>query len=136
MSRTPEQRALAGKIYAQIVDNPKTHDQSWYSIETDCGTTYCIAGWAVKLAHPDYQFRYVTSSLGLTANEVVTTDGESEFIFVIAMGDLGLDHAEHEYLFDETTTRESCLAFLEALRDGNESLINGIISEDEERSRV
>lgn len=40
-------RELAQKILDQITAHPETHDQgSWVDV---CGTTYCIAGWAVAL---------------------------------------------------------------------------------------
>lgn len=41
-------KELAQKILKQITEHPETHDQgSWVNAFNECGTTYCIAGWAV-----------------------------------------------------------------------------------------
>ena len=38
-------KELAQKILDQITEHPETHNQSSW-VDT-CGTTYCVAGWAV-----------------------------------------------------------------------------------------
>lgn len=43
-------KELAQKILDQITEHPETHDQdTWVNSSGECGTTYCIAGWAVAL---------------------------------------------------------------------------------------
>lgn len=43
-------KELAQKILDQITAHPETHSQdTWRSEDGECGTTYCIAGWAVAL---------------------------------------------------------------------------------------
>lgn len=37
---------LAERVLAQIKDHPETWNQDDYAIQTDCGTAYCVAGWA------------------------------------------------------------------------------------------
>lgn len=43
-------KELAQKILDQITAHPETHNQdTWVDGFNSCGTTYCIAGWAVAL---------------------------------------------------------------------------------------
>jgi hypothetical protein len=43
-------KELAQKILTQITEHPETHDQyTWVDSFSGCGTTRCIAGWAVAL---------------------------------------------------------------------------------------
>lgn len=72
-------RELAQKIYDQITQYPATHDQgSWQSVN-ECGTTYCVAGWAVAFqdshrAHAERDVdswplrRRLQSELGASSN--------------------------------------------------------------------
>lgn len=41
--------ALFIDVLAQIEAHPKTWQQLWWSENTDCGTAYCMAGWACVL---------------------------------------------------------------------------------------
>ena len=41
---------LFEKIKTQILANPENLDMTFYVHDTPCGTTYCIAGWAVHLS--------------------------------------------------------------------------------------
>jgi hypothetical protein len=44
---------LAEAVLEQITTHPETHDQGNFGVRRpDCGTTYCIAGWAIALS-PD-----------------------------------------------------------------------------------
>lgn len=36
-------------VMTQIRDNPETWDQGEWAQETECGTSYCFAGWAVEM---------------------------------------------------------------------------------------
>lgn len=51
-----EQQALRKAVLEQITLFPETHDQAdWEIYNNECGTTRCIAGWAVMLAKPGHQ---------------------------------------------------------------------------------
>lgn len=41
-------KELAEKILQQITEHPGTHFQGAWTLSNDCGTTRCIAGWAVE----------------------------------------------------------------------------------------
>lgn len=41
---------LLRRTLTQIEAHPETWDQKNWGIETDCGTAYCFAGWAVVLS--------------------------------------------------------------------------------------
>jgi len=44
---------LAEAVLKQITEHPEQHDQASFGVRrADCGTTYCIAGWAIALS-PD-----------------------------------------------------------------------------------
>jgi len=38
------------EIRNQITNHPETHNQKSWGSRTDCGTTHCIAGWAIVLS--------------------------------------------------------------------------------------
>jgi len=40
-------RAVADQIEA----HPETWDQNHFEARSECGTTYCVAGWALRLSH-------------------------------------------------------------------------------------
>lgn len=67
-------RELFQKIHDQITQNPETHDQnSW---ESFCGTTRCVAGWAVHFSNGEGRlwgaaFGDVTSETGSLIREVL-----------------------------------------------------------------
>lgn len=46
------------KLFRRIADEmelyPKSHVQNAWSVTADCGTTYCIAGWAIALEIEDH----------------------------------------------------------------------------------
>lgn len=39
------------KIYDQISQHPETHDQMSFEKSSYCGTTRCVAGWAIYFAY-------------------------------------------------------------------------------------
>lgn len=46
----PAPDVLARRIWDHISDHPQTHNQSnWVTYTPGCGTTRCVAGWAVYL---------------------------------------------------------------------------------------
>lgn len=44
------------KIYDKVSAEPEAWDQGNWGQQTECGTTYCIAGWACVLSGLDVQF--------------------------------------------------------------------------------
>lgn len=46
----PEVEDLRLKVLRQIERHPEAHDQEVW--ESECGTTRCVAGWALILAYP------------------------------------------------------------------------------------
>jgi hypothetical protein len=45
-------RPLVEKIITQLIDHPELHDQTAWMDETDCGTSHCVAGWAIAIEEP------------------------------------------------------------------------------------
>lgn len=46
---TPKE--LRAKVLAQITSEPDTHDQYVWETVTSCGTSRCVAGWALHFAY-------------------------------------------------------------------------------------
>jgi hypothetical protein len=46
----PYQKLMRNAVYAQISGHPDSFDMGSYEDDSFCGTTRCIAGWAVHLA--------------------------------------------------------------------------------------
>lgn len=44
-------------IRQQITAHPESHEQRFWAQRTECGTTYCIAGWAVTLTGKAMEWR-------------------------------------------------------------------------------
>lgn len=95
---------LFQKIYDQISQHPETHDQATFEYrDISCGTTRCVAGWAVAIAHGIESIytgaaRYggretVHGYLSSTANEAAAL--------------LGLDDAQACHLFYMTTDAQA-----------------------------
>lgn len=83
---------LFQKVYDQITKHPETHDQSIF--EGGCGTTRCVAGWAVVIHHgidSIYQLHYRGGS----------------FIAREAAELLGLSEEEADHLFYKTVNYEA-----------------------------
>lgn len=47
---------LAWAVLEEIREHPERHNQGYYARETLCGTTYCVAGHAVRIAYPGARF--------------------------------------------------------------------------------
>lgn len=130
MDRTPEQRALAGKTYEQITEDPESHDQKAYGTQDECGTRHCVAGWAARLAHPDWEIDWLQSTVENTsyATKLIKPNGEFYSTPDLAQDGLGLTEEEGDYLFYECRSSSDCLDFLAALRDGDEAYIQDAVS--------
>jgi hypothetical protein len=53
----PERAAYSRMVLDHILANPHLHDQMSFAQNTPCGTTHCIAGWAVELS-PDVDVQW------------------------------------------------------------------------------
>lgn len=72
-------------------------------LEHKCGTTGCVAGWAVALAHPDAVF----------TGSVVTFGDSAGSVPGIAQDELELDYDQAEWLFSGDRTLDQVLWALE-----------------------
>lgn len=46
---------LAKRVLEQVEEHPETHSQAFFQSPL-CGTQHCIAGWAIALGEPDYDW--------------------------------------------------------------------------------
>jgi len=84
-------------LLERVADKVEAEPEQWYQPEVvmeweDCGTTYCLGGWAIKLAgeNPDdASLSRATELLGLSFDE-------SHFIFYEGMGHRLEEHAHKE----------------------------------------
>lgn len=98
----PVNTELFKKIYKQITEHPESHDQGLYEANVEwngatrndglpvCGTTRCVAGWAIRFAHPDKDLAQGT--------EAILGDGSGDY-FEAGKEVLGLDYDEANELF-------------------------------------
>lgn len=96
-------KELAQRILDQITAHPETHDQgAWRSENGACGTTYCIAGWAVALnVEPgEVHLPDETVTRFRLARELTTWDTEWS---VLGRELLGLDQEAADDLFFSDT---------------------------------
>jgi hypothetical protein len=91
-------------VLAHIEQHPEQHDQGFWSMRTDCGTTACAAGWTVLLYAPNERFSY--NSDGEASDFLMS----SENIPDLARQLLGLNFVEQWALFyDANTTKDTLL---------------------------
>lgn len=88
---------LATKVLDHIKSDPEHWDQRWYGVQDDCGTTYCFAGWAVKLADPQAQFRFDHDGSAVYVNP--SNSNHSCRIVSYAADLLGLNYDDGDMLF-------------------------------------
>lgn len=98
-------------VREQITSHPETHSQEMWGLRTECGTTYCIAGWAVQLAG---------EQLVWEGREAAYIARHGEYGYVIsvhtaAREHLGLDRDESCDLFRGSLSQADALAKLDAL---------------------
>lgn len=97
---------LLDRIEQQITEHPETWDQGmWFVLPTanmrtsvidpPCGTTLCIAGWAVTLSG----YKLATAAGVREGGWCVSPGGQREAIDVIARALLGLDFEQAVELF-------------------------------------
>lgn len=123
---------LFRRINEVISARPEEHDQSTWestSVETSCGTTRCVAGWAIHLTtgekvfhwDPDLTFIEVSPSVrALAAEHGIRGNGDQEGMSLIpglAASLLGLSQAQADVLF--YAGNEKALTCVELAADGN-----------------
>lgn len=88
---------LFQKIYDQITQHPETHDQGHFEAEWHCGTTRCIAGWAVIMHYGLYSL--YDSNVPMRGR--ITDSGYLSGTANTAAGILGLsDDQAHELFYE------------------------------------
>jgi hypothetical protein len=91
---------LAEKVLKQVTDHPETHDQAhWMTRGPACGTTACLAGWALRFSRPDAEVFWQDGLRGVQVATEVTVDGTAWGISEAAAEVLGLDLEEADELF-------------------------------------
>lgn len=109
---------LLMQVREKIVNEPEKHDQmSWARALSDprkggdCGTAYCVAGWAAVLDGQEMSWAFSPH-----ANEwrsPYLANGQA--VWRYAQEALGLDSSEEGTLFDGDNSRESVLDMLDRL---------------------
>lgn len=84
---------LLKKVRQQIEDHPELHSQFSYGVRTPCGTTHCIAGWALSLSGVDLKWTEEGYLDWVERDGVSTHPGE------VARELLGLTREEGDTLF-------------------------------------
>lgn len=108
----PYNTDLMLRIREQITSEPKTHDQSAWAARTECGTTYCIAGWAVVLSGQELDWDGADLATPFTADD--------RYIPQVARELLGLDPWSADRLFfcDSGTALHRLDQLIEAGKNG------------------
>lgn len=115
MQSTEETRERAKVIYDYLTQHPDKHNQAHYGMEKSCGTTMCIAGYALTTFQPEL-VKWVNDN-GVKVVSGETSDDRD--IDVVAAELLGLDSYEMESLFhDMSNTR--ALEKLKLVSEGEE----------------
>lgn len=109
MDIPPYNTDLMIQVRDHVIEHPETHVQNIWVSRNECGTTACIAGWAVQLSGVEAD-KHQLSEYGETSR---TADGRS--VNLLATELLGLTDIEASHLFIESTTEDAALFRLEAM---------------------
>lgn len=102
-------------VREQITSHPETHKQEMWATRTECGTTYCIAGWAAALSGKE-MFWEPGRDWPLEASYLAKPDGgQGVSVDRYARGVLGLDQDEADFLFSGARPESEALAYLDEL---------------------
>lgn len=109
MSEPKPNLPLLRRVLKQIDAEPKRWNQLYWATETpNCGTAFCIGGWACELDGQNILFGYNESSeakASFVSSDDEDTDG-SELIKEAAERILGLNSDESYRLFKPNNFRE------------------------------
>lgn len=126
MAELTRNQALFDKIAAQIEETPDRYNQGeWRNVHAECGTAYCVAGWAVELSRGEEWFKEHEQ---VTTIERVNNEGAIEehqerwvpgaYIEDTAITELGIEPEEADTLFDAAWMRgQSIDVVADALRE-------------------
>lgn len=98
---------LLKKVLKQITEDPDSHDQGEWEIQTPCGTTRCVGGWALHLSSQQvyaegYGLVLGQDSSAARAAHVLGLNGfERDALFYWADNDEAVELLQH--WTDETT---------------------------------
>ena len=107
-------KELLNKVMDHILANQEQWKQNSWATKTECGTTYCFAGWAVVLSgyKPSFMLDYNETNYCIK-------NGISVPIELVAIEELGISSEESTQLFNGSST-------LEELKD----IVNELTSEE------
>lgn len=89
-------------VLGQIKAHPEQHNQKFWAKKTECGTSYCFAGWAVVL---EGGYEIDLASRGPDGVKfAVTSSGRTRHICGIAKDILGLNMTDAMTLFHQANT--------------------------------
>lgn len=98
---------LLDQVMAQIEAHPDAWDQTFWATQfiddtgNECGTAFCCAGWAVRLARPDLEFVWQGQYAQRVEDPAIGMTGDIEDV---AQRLLGITNGEADRLFDERNT--------------------------------
>ena len=104
---------MIDRVLAQILYAPETHNQDTWAKEDECGTTRCVAGWAVYFSDDYFIQKYEWQTSG---QPVRVSDGSTVLWSEAGADVLGIDLAQADYLFFETNN-EQAVDFLKELKN-------------------
>lgn len=113
-----EQQQLMLAVADAIENDPASYKQTHWIEVTECGTTCCIAGWAVKIAQ-DEDFERVVSTaraMGIYYESSYAYEEHDSWFLYTAMDLLGLERNEAHKLFGCNWRPAAELTVPEALR--------------------
>jgi hypothetical protein len=103
---------LLKEIHQKITTTPEGWDQEVWAAQRECGTSYCIAGWACVLS--GYKVNFENAEPDFYGGREVTTLDNGEYIDAKASELLGLDDWQANVLF-YSTSNPVALERLEAM---------------------
>jgi hypothetical protein len=94
---------LLYKVLDHIRENQDQHDQSSWARKTDCGSSFCFAGWTVQLS--DYEIVW-NQRFQQEGADFCTAPGGDYFYSIehVAQSLLGLDILQKQALFFTSQT--------------------------------
>lgn len=102
-------------VREQITSHPETHKQEMWATRTECGTTYCIAGWAAALSGKEMLWE-PGCDWPEEAYYLVEPGGtQGQMVAWYARDALGLTQLEADRLFAASVPEASALAMLDEL---------------------
>jgi hypothetical protein len=113
MSKEPKPNLpLLRAVLAQIDATPERWDQSMWASRTECGTAFCVAGWAVHISHPDAKPKFNLYGEALTCRLPGFGD---VYIMDEARRLLAITRDEASLLFSSFNSRSDVQYYAEAI---------------------